>query len=211
MGKLGMSRATDLTGQLLGKLLVIKRVENSAGRQSQWLCNCSCGNSTVVQGTLLKRGVTKSCGCLIGESNTKRFTTHGHIGKNKPTKAYTTWRGMLKRCDNPKAANYKWYGALGVTVCERWYKFENFLEDMGEPPEGLELERKLNSEGYCKENCLWDTRKNQLINRKNTLWVILPDARKITVKAASEELGIPYRNLKYNLQKHSVYKGCSLV
>lgn len=44
-------------------------------------------------------------------------------------KPYQTWKNMIERCCNPSNAYYKNYGAKGVTVCERWKVFENFLED----------------------------------------------------------------------------------
>jgi len=63
--------------------------------------------------------------------------THGQ--SDSPT--YHVWEMMKGRCLNPKNPNFKRYGARGITVCERWLKFENFLADMGEKPDGLTLER----------------------------------------------------------------------
>lgn len=58
-----MGRCIDLTNQTFGKLTVLKRVENKNGR-SRWLCQCSCGRTTEVDGANLRSGMTHSCGCL---------------------------------------------------------------------------------------------------------------------------------------------------
>lgn len=57
-----MSRCIDLTGQRFGKLVVLERAENGAGRIARWRCRCDCGRETVVYGTSLRRGITRSCG-----------------------------------------------------------------------------------------------------------------------------------------------------
>jgi len=75
---------------------------------------------------------------------------------------------MRNRCTNFNYSGYKDYGGRGITVCERWMKFENFLEDMGEPPtKGHTLDRKNNDRGYCKSNCRWATKKQQMRNKRN--------------------------------------------
>lgn len=69
---------------------------------------------------------------------------------------------MLNRCENPKNDSYEDYGGRGITVCERWHKFENFLEDMGERPEGMTLDRWPDNDGnYEPGNCRWTTRLEQ--------------------------------------------------
>lgn len=77
-----------------------------------------------------------------------------------------TWAGMIQRCSNPRHGAYKDYGGRGITVCKRWMKFENFVEDMGLRPPGLTLERVNNDKGYKKSNCKWATRKEQANNRR---------------------------------------------
>lgn len=84
------------------------------------------------------------------------------------TSTYRIWLSMKQRCLNPKSGAYAWYGGRGITVCDRWREsFENFLADMGERPEGLWLERKDNSKGYCADNCEWATPKTQAANRRH--------------------------------------------
>jgi hypothetical protein len=65
---------------------------------------------------------------------------------------------MKDRCQNPNSNNWEAYGARGVTVCERWQSFENFLADMGERPEGKTLDRYPDRNGgYGPDNCRWAT------------------------------------------------------
>lgn len=73
---------------------------------------------------------------------------------------------MKERCLNPNCKSYKDYGARGIAVCDRWLKFENFLSDMGEPPEGMTLERRNNFDGYHPGNCRWATRAEQNRNKR---------------------------------------------
>jgi hypothetical protein len=92
--------------------------------------------------------------------------THGHSLNGERTSAYHRWRGMRERCNYPKNKKYKYYGGRGITVCERWARFENFLEDMGEPPLGMTLDRKDNDGNYEPGNCRWATKGEQESNKK---------------------------------------------
>jgi hypothetical protein len=73
---------------------------------------------------------------------------------------------MRKRCQDPNAHNFKYYGAVGVTVCKRWGTFVNFLADMGQRPEGKTLDRKNPNGNYTPRNCRWATPAEQRNNRR---------------------------------------------
>lgn len=89
--------------------------------------------------------------------------------KKTYSKIYRTWIAMLSRCRNSNDNNYHNYGGRGITVCERWYKFENFYEDMGELPfYEAQIDRIDNENGYFKENCRWVSCKENSRNRRST-------------------------------------------
>ncbi len=89
-------------------------------------------------------------------------TKHGMYGSPE----YKTWQGMKQRCYNKSFQQYADYGGRGITVCERWMSFENFLEDMSKRPEGMSLDRIDNEKGYSKENCRWTTEYEQKRNTR---------------------------------------------
>ena len=135
----------DRTGQRFGKLIVVEEVGRDANKKVLWRCVCDCGGETVIPSGSLVTGNTTSCGCVV--PNLK------HGGWNKSS--YNTWRAMMRRCNNPNDKDYKRYGALGVTVCDRWHDYLNFEADMGEPTGDETLDRIDVYGNYEPSNCRW--------------------------------------------------------
>jgi len=147
-------------GNRYGRLTVIDVASDKNGHAT-WKCLCDCGKVTEVTQSNLRRGNSKSCGCLGREKVTAANTTHGHTVMYSRSATYKAWQSMLQRANNRP-------GYVHVSVCERWSKFENFLEDMGEVPKGMTLDRFPDQKGnYSPDNCRWATQKQQQNNRTN--------------------------------------------
>jgi hypothetical protein len=92
-------------------------------------------------------------------------SVHGHNNNHSRSPTYNSWRNMRGRCSNPNSWDWKYYGGRGIKVCERWNDFRNFLEDMGERPTGMTLDRKENNGNYEPLNCRWADSKTQSTNK----------------------------------------------
>lgn len=169
-------------GSKFNMLTVLSRAENDRFQRSQWLCRCECGREKVVALFRMTNGHTRSCGCIKGEANRK----HGMHG----TPTYNTWCAMKQRCAYPQHDSYEYYGARGITVCQRWRdSFEAFLADMGERPEGMTIDRIDSAGNYEPGNCRWAPEDEQVRNRSSTI-LVERDGRKQCVKDWCDELGL---------------------
>jgi hypothetical protein len=163
-----------MIGLKFGRLTVLRLVDphiRADGRTTrQFAVRCDCGVEKIVRGEVLRAGQTLSCGCAgsratIGE----RLRKHGEsqAGAQRIVPEYTAWKNMHQRCMNPSCREFKYYGARGITICERWSIYENFLTDMGRRPSAKHSIDRINNDGnYEPGNCHWATRSEQMKNRR---------------------------------------------
>lgn len=198
-GRLGGAKShnrLELSGLRFGALTVLGllRVEK---KKSIWQCACDCGAVVQIIGSSLTTGNTSSCGCQARKLTGERSRTHGM----SDTALYRRWQGMLTRCENPNSSSYPNYGGRGIKVCDKWHSFENFLDDMGEPPaKSYSIERIDNNGDYAPENCKWASRAEQSRNtRKNR--VIEFRGASMCLKDWADDLGMDQASLKERLDK----------
>jgi hypothetical protein len=166
-----MPQLINIVGKRFARLLVVSRAPGlTKSGKPHWKCRCDCGSVHFVDGRDLRRGHSRSCGCLRAETAPRNNPPkHGHTrrqGRDRSTPEYLSWKSMIQRCFNPKATGYDRYGACGISVCDRWRLFENFLADMGERPAGHSLDRIDNDGDYEPGNVRWATREQQANNKR---------------------------------------------
>lgn len=186
-----------LYGQRFGRLVAIEPYnDRKPGQRTRWRCRCDCGRETVTETHSLRRknGGTVSCGCLKLE----KIRTHGLT--KSPT--YKAWKGMWGRCTQPSSFGYEHYKKRGITVCERWRKFENFLADMGERPAGFTLDRINNDGNYEPGNCRWATMREQGNNRSTNLHFEYR-GKTYTLAELARETGVSKDILRHRLVRTS--------
>ncbi len=135
------------------------------GDKNRVVAECICGTIKTYRTSDLRSGNTTSCGCKNRYNNPRYGMTKASI--------YRTWAAMKDRCANPNNEYWNRYGGRGITVCDRWKKFKNFYEDMGDRPEGKQLDRIDNDKGYYAENCRWVTPKQNSNNQERCVKIEL--------------------------------------
>lgn len=170
---MGRPKQLPKIGEIFGDLVcLVPDTGRKRGTAVLGEYKCKCGKVVERPNSAVRGGYTRSCGCFKAThatSNPKARRPPRH-GKNE-SREYHVWEAMKARCLNPKHPAYRHYGGRGIQVCEQWLEFEGFYGDMGDAPEGFTLERRDVDGGYCKENCTWVSKADQMRNTRRIMWV----------------------------------------
>lgn len=193
-----MIRSKAFIGKKINRLQILDAVYDYSSKRTYFLCKCDCGNSKKIESYSVKKGLSKSCGCLLKEIISQCNKTHG-LSK---TSEYKIWKNMKNRCYRTSSKGYKHYGGRGITVCKRWLKsFQLFISDVGKRPSPKHsLGRLDNNKGYKPSNCEWQTDTEQANNKTTSHFITFED-KTLTVKQFSKEKGIAYQTLLQRLNR----------
>lgn len=156
-----MGKIKNLVGNTYHKLRVIS-FNSVKGEKAHWNCVCDCGLNTIVAGSNLTTGKTKSCG--------NHKVTHGMSGHH----LFKVYERMIARCYSPNEAEYKNYGGRGITVCAEWISDKSLFFDWALKNGwvfGLKMDRRNNEGNYSPDNCRFVTQKVNMRNRRITKFV----------------------------------------
>lgn len=191
-----MIRSKDLVGKKIACLLIL-------GTEKKGKCwylkyRCDCGKIGAANASNIKRGLTRSCGCMQISTSVQKRTKHGRC----ETSEYRAWRKMKERCYDPKNVRYEHYMKKGIIVCDHWlHSFENFFADMGERPSANHsIGRIHNDKNYEPSNCEWQTREQQANNMSNNRFETY-NGETLTVAQWARRFDIPYRWLINKMYK----------
>ena len=189
----------DITGQRFGKLIALEPtpIQKDKRRYYYWKCKCDCGNECYIEGSSLRSGHAKSCGCIV----------HKH-GMAK-TRLYAVWNHMKQRCCNPKNKCYETYGARGIKVCDEWSSpnngfvaFRDWAIKNGYRDD-LTIERIDVNRGYSPDNCKWIPMIEQAFNKTTTLRLEI-DGEIKTIRELSDEYGITQKCLRNRITRYGM-------
>ena len=194
----------NVAGQKFNHLTAVKPVYAGKYYTRYWVFKCDCGKEVESLLPNVKKGNTKSCGCLRKKVSSELHKTHGMTY----SKEYYAWVHAKMRCYNKKDKEYKRYGARKIEMCEKWKNsFEKFYKDIGEAPEGTSLDRINNNGNYEPENCHWATPKQQANNRRTSHFVEYR-GEKLTLAQWSRRTGIHQENIRRRIDDYgwSIHK-----
>jgi hypothetical protein len=158
-------------GQKFGRLTVLDPETRDERGVRAAACRCECGSDFTAQIKRLNSGATSSCGCLRRDLTAARNVATASQGGVTNHPLFSTWHGMMQRRHNPRAWNYRWYGARGIEVYPEWRvtpaSFVSYIErELGPRPRGMTLDRADNNADYEPGNLRWATATEQARNRR---------------------------------------------
>lgn len=189
-----------LDDQRFGKLVAVRVIGSHPYAGKIWECICDCGVKTEAYARQLNSGKVVSCGCRKLEAsheNGRLRRRHGYSRHQDRT--YQSWVSMRQRCRDRRNPIY---GGRNIQICQRWEKFESFLADMGERPDGMTLDRINGNGNYEPTNCRWATPVVQARNRRSSM-TIQYEGNVVSLAQLVELTGLSRHVLRYRLKKSS--------
>jgi hypothetical protein len=191
-------------GSRIGSVVIIGQKYTVGGKRVFNKVRCDCGKEWDARRDALRSGQITSCGCKRTERFIAQNTKHGMTSRAGVPPEYTTWADMIQRCHNENSAAYKYYGARGIAVCDRWKtSFKNFYDDMGPRPSGTSIERINNDLGYEPGNCRWATHAEQMQNTRGTRKVLV-SGREMSTSEAAKAIGVPRMRIYWRVHKYRI-------
>lgn len=175
-----------LCGERFGMLTIVSVVQNE-NKRTWYKCLCECGKSVTRTHYSLAsvNHKMKSCGCF------RFLKTHGL----SESRLKSIWKGMKRRCNDKKYVQFKDYGGRGISVCERWLSFSNFIKDVGQPPgKEFTLDRIDNNKGYEPGNVKWSTKIEQASNTRRNVYIFF-EGEKLTASQCARKFNIPVHRI----------------
>lgn len=189
------ARVVSMEGVRHHAVVGLRPVGRVSSGDLKWEFRCDCGAIFQTSGYAVRSGKIKSCPTCGAERARRASITHGKT----ETPEFEIWCGIFTRCNNRNAKSYPRYGGRGITVCERWANFENFLADMGpRPSKDHSVERRDNDGNYEPGNCEWATDKVQGNNKSNNRLVTIDGVTR-TIAQWADVSGLSYEAIYYRL------------
>lgn len=195
----------DLTGYRFGRLTVLRKSDDYLQKELsniKWHCICDCGNEVDVRSFDLRRGRTKSCGCLHKDIVSK----HGELKNGTPkSRLYQIWIDMRSRCNNKNLKCYHNYGGRGIKICDEWNEFKNFSDWslINGYSDLLTIDRIDVNGNYEPDNCRWVTKKEQENNRRNNICDCY-NGEMMTMMQFSEKINKSFSAISYKFHKNNM-------